>query len=179
MKKLLCVIDYQNDFVDGALGFAGASSLEEGIEKKVREYLDAGHYVLFTRDTHQQDYLNTREGKSLPVVHCIEGTVGHQLYGALHQYEKSEQPKVRVINKETFGAADIAFDVRQLCRGVPDEIELCGLVTDICVVSNAILLFNAFTKSKVSVLSNLCGSSNNEGAKAALLVLQGLGIFVE
>ncbi len=80
MKKLLVVIDYQNDFVNGALGFKKAEQLEEGIYNKVKEYLNAGDNVIFTYDTHTKEYLNTREGKNLPVSHCIINTKGHDLW---------------------------------------------------------------------------------------------------
>ena len=81
MKRLLMVVDYQNDFVDGALGFPGAEKLEKPIADKIAAYREAGDEVAFTFDTHRRDYLDTQEGKNLPVAHCVEGTPGHDLYG--------------------------------------------------------------------------------------------------
>ena len=86
MSKLLVVIDYQKDFVDGALGFEKAATLEQGIYQKVTKYLEEGYKVMFTYDTHYQEYLQTREGKNLPVPHCIKGTEGHELYGSLKDF---------------------------------------------------------------------------------------------
>lgn len=86
MSKLLVVIDYQNDFVDGTLGFKKAKILEQGIYDKVCKCLQKGDKVLFTYDTHYEDYLETREGKNLPVLHCIEDTNGHQLYGKINDF---------------------------------------------------------------------------------------------
>lgn len=176
MKKLLVVVDYQNDFVSGALGFAGAEKLEEGIVRQVQSTLAEAGYVLFTRDTHDENYLATREGQHLPVPHCVKGTAGHQLFGRLHRYETAPQPHTALLDKETFGSPTIAQAAKKLCGGAPDEIALCGLVTDICVISNAILLHTAFPKAGIAVLKNLCGSGNAAGAQKALDVMQGLGI---
>lgn len=178
MKKLLVVVDYQNDFVSGALGFAGAEDLESGIVAAIEETLSAGGYVLFTRDTHQNDYLNTREGRHLPVPHCIAGTPGHQLYGRLHQYEETPPAHTTFVDKPTFGSADIAAAAHQLCGGIPDTIELCGVVTDICVITNTLLLHTAFPTAQISVLEKLCGSGNKENEQSALALLAGMGIGI-
>ena len=87
MKKLLVVIDYQNDFVNGALGFKKAEELEAGIYDKVKKYLSEGYNVVFTYDTHTNEYLNTREGKNLPISHCVINTKGHELYGRLKEFK--------------------------------------------------------------------------------------------
>lgn len=179
MKKLLCVVDYQQDFVNGALGFAGAERLEPGILKAVEQRLEEGGWVVFTRDTHEEDYLATREGRYLPIPHCVNGSHGHQLYGRLHQYEALPlRPHTAIINKPVFGSLELISEVERLCGGPPDLIELCGLVTDICVIANAILLHTSFPKATIRVLEPLCGSGNSEGAAAALKVLAGLGIEI-
>lgn len=90
MKKLLVVIDYQNDFVDGTLGFEKAKTLERPIYDKITKYLQQGHKVIFTYDTHCEEYLKTREGKNLPVLHCIKDTNGHKLYGKIKDFSSSE-----------------------------------------------------------------------------------------
>lgn len=178
MKKLLVVVDYQKDFVDGALGFAGAEKLEPGILAAVEETLAAGGYVLFTRDTHQDDYMETREGGFLPVPHCIAGQTGHQLYGGLRRYEAEPQPRTAFVDKPTFGSANIVAAVRDLCGGAPDAIDVCGVVTDICVITNTLLLHTGFPQAQVRVLGALCGSGNRENAQKALDVLAGMGISV-
>lgn len=176
MKKLLVVVDYQNDFVSGALGFPGAETLAPGIEAAVAAALAEGGYVLFTRDTHPAAYETTREGRFLPVPHCIEGTPGHQLYGGLHRYEEDPPPHVAIVDKPGFGSPTLAARAEALCGGAPDDIRLCGLVTDICVISNAILLHTAFQNAQVTVLEDLVGSGNAENGEAALKVLRGMGM---
>lgn len=178
MKKLLVVVDYQNDFVNGALGFAGAEALEPGILSAIDATLHTNGYVLFTRDTHGPDYLETREGKHLPLPHCVEGTPGHALYGGLHRFETHSIPHTMLLNKPLFGCANIGIAAQQLCGGIPDEIEICGLVTDICVIANAVLLHSSFPLAEVRVLENLVGSENSTNARAALDVLRGMGVKV-
>lgn len=178
MKKLLVVVDYQNDFVDGALGFDGAEKLEPGIYAAVQATLAEGGSVLFTRDTHAQDYLDTREGKHLPIPHCVKGTQGHALYGRLHEYEATPHPHTFMLDKLTFGSPDIAQRAEELCGGAPDEIALCGLVTDICVLANAIVLHSFFPLARVQVLQDLCGSGNQQAADNALGLLRGMGVEV-
>ena len=97
MKKLLVVVDYQNDFVSGSLGFPKAAQLEEAIIKKIEDYRAAGDDVVFTLDTHGPDYLSTQEGKNLPVEHCIKGTDGWQLYGKVAALAKTAQPQTPVL----------------------------------------------------------------------------------
>ena len=176
MKQVLVVIDYQNDFVTGALANPAAQALEQGIAQKVQAALAAGGKVLFTRDTHEESYLSTREGRFLPVPHCVRGTQGWQLYGMLHAYEQNEpQAGVAFLDKPTFGAEGLAAAVKALCGGEPDVIEVCGVVTDICVISNCILLHSAFLNAQVRVLAGLCAAATQEGHQRALDVLAGMG----
>ncbi len=179
MKKLLVVVDYQKDFVDGALGFAGAERLEPGIVRAVERTMAEGGFVLFTRDTHPENYHATREGRFLPVAHCIAGSEGHQLYGGLHAYETGLRERVRVVDKPTFGCAGIGAAAAELCGGAPAVVELCGLVTDICVIANAILLHSALPEAEIRVLEGLVGSGNEASARAALAVMAGMGIEIE
>lgn len=178
MKKLLLVVDYQNDFVNGALGFDGAEKLEPGIFAAVENTLASGGYVLFTRDTHPKNYLETREGKFLPLPHCVEGTEGHQLFGRLHSFETSPRERTKIINKETFGSKDITDAVTALCGGEPDAIDVCGLVTDICVITNTLILHSHFLNTEIRVLGALIGSGDTEKAQKALDVLRGMGIEI-
>lgn len=176
MKKLLVVVDYQNDFVCGTLGFAGAESYEKPILAAIESTLAKGGYVLFTRDTHPEQYLQTREGHHLPVPHCIEGSEGHSLYGGLRRYEASPPARTALLDKPTFGSPDIGPKAHQLCGADPDEITLCGLVTDICVLANAILLHSWFPHSVIRVPQDLTGSGIVQNAAAALRLLRGMGI---
>ena len=165
MRELLVVIDYQNDFVTGALGNPAAAALEPGIAARVAAQLERGGRVLFTRDTHGTDYLNTREGRFLPVAHCIKGSQGWGLYGSLSQYETGVRDGVSIVDKPTFGCAALPAEAEALCGGAPDSIEICGVVTDICVVSNAVLLHSAFLNARVAVLKDLCAAATPEGQR--------------
>ena len=173
MRELLVVIDYQNDFVTGALGNPAAAALEPGIAARVAAQLERGGRVLFTRDTHGTDYLNTREGRFLPVAHCIKGSQGWGLYGSLSQYETGVRDGVSIVDKPTFGCAALPAEAEALCGGAPDSIEICGVVTDICVVSNAVLLHSAFLNARVAVLKDLCAAATPEGHARALALLAG------
>ena len=179
MNKLLVVVDYQQDFVSGALGFAGAQALEQPILRRVRKTLDEGGKVLFTRDTHDETYLSTREGRFLPVPHCIQGTPGWHLEGELAAYEGGGIPGVAFLNKPTFGAANIADVARDLCGGEPDEIELCGVVTSICVVSNAVLLHSSFLNAQITLLAGLSAAPDPADQAAAERLLRGMGYGIE
>lgn len=157
MSKLLVVIDYQKDFVDGALGFEKAVTLEQGIYQKVNQYLKEGNKVLFTYDTHYEEYLETREGKNLPVLHCIRGTEGHKLYGSLKDFATAEN--TLHYEKEGFGIApkDMLKLAEKLGEDVT-EIELVGVVTNICVISNLVMFQSQYRNADVIVDASLCAS---------------------
>ena len=175
MKRLLVVVDYQNDFVTGALGNPAAKALENGIVQKVKEYESNGGYFQITRDTHPEEYLKTREGQFLPVPHCIRGSDGWHLYGALHGYESGVHKNVMVVDKPTFGCAALPGQVLTLCGGAPDEIAVCGVVTDICVISNAILLHSHFLDASIGIFGSLCAAVTDENHQRALELLAGMG----
>ena len=177
-KDILIVIDYQVDFVSGALANPAAETLEAGIEARVREHRQADKPVIFTKDTHLEEYLNTREGKFLPVPHCVRGTEGWGLYGSLSDYEEHVQDGVMIVEKATFGSPALPAAVRLMCGGDPDRIELCGVVTDICVVSNAILLHSEFLNTEIAVNSSLCAAMTPEGHERALTLLAGMGYTI-
>jgi nicotinamidase/pyrazinamidase len=172
MKKLLIVVDYQNDFISGALGFPGAEKLASRIAEKISAYRRAGSDIVFTLDTHGDDYLDTNEGKNLPVRHCIKGTQGYRLHPSI---EALVQPGDRIIEKPSFGSQKL-FDY---LRGSDyDEIELCGLVTDICVVSNAILAKTALPEAVVTVDSSCVGTPDAKKQEAALSILESVQVRV-
>ena len=177
MKKLLVVVDYQNDFVDGSLGFEKAATLEKGIVTKIQQYLNEGHSVLFTYDTHHEDYLNTREGKKLSVLHCVEGTYGHELYGKLNQYKDAEN--TIHINKFSFGMS--SENIEELSKQIGnnvDEIEIVGVVTNMCVISNVVVLQSQYMNAEIIVDASLCASFDDELHEKALDVMSAMQVKV-
>ena len=174
MNRYLFVIDYQKDFVDGALGFPGAEKLDEGIAAKVRAY-GKGH-VLFTRDTHFENYLQTREGRNLPVVHCIQGTPGWECYGeTARALAEVEAP---AIDKLVFGMDVTDPATAAVLPQQADEIELVGLVSNICVVSNAVVLQSKYPEATITVDAACTASFDKELNDKVLDVLQGLQVKV-
>jgi nicotinamidase-related amidase len=159
MKKTLIVIDMQNDFIDGSLGTKEAVAIVENVKKKIAEYSQAGDEIIFTRDTHQKNYLETNEGKHLPVEHCIEGTQGWQIAEGL------EVPGAIYINKPSFGYMDWR-------KYNLEEVELVGLCTDICVVSNALIIKATYPEINVSVDSDCCAGVTPESHQAALTTMK-------
>ena len=157
--KVLCVIDMQNDFIDGSLGTKEAVSIVDNVEKKIREYLDNGDTVIFTRDTHEEDYLDTQEGKMLPVRHCIRGTEGWEISDRL-TVEGTE-----IIDKPSFGSYELADKVAAL---EPESVEIIGLCTDICVVSNALLMKARIPETPIYVDSSCCAGVTPDTHSKAL-----------
>ena len=168
MKKILIVIDMQNDFITGSLANPDAQAIIPGIEKKIQEYKKANQEIIFTRDSHKTDYFNTAEGKALPIMHCIEGTWGWLVVDQLNH------PEYKHINKRTFGYRDWLYEFND----VIDTIELVGTCTDICVISNAILLKTQFPNTKVIVDASCCAGLTPEKHKAALEVMKSCQIEV-
>ena len=145
MKKLLLVVDYQKDFVDGALGFPGAELLDGPIARKVEAYHAAGDDVAFTLDTHGESYLQTQEGRRLPVVHCRKYTPGWALYG---ETGKARQEKDKLIEKPAFPSLELG---NWLEEKEYDQIELVGLVSYMCVLSNAIIAKAALPEAEILI----------------------------
>lgn len=170
MKKLLIVVDYQNDFVSGTLGFSRADTLEKGILEKIREY--ENDEVVYTLDTHSDDYLKTQEGRKLPVEHCIKGTQGFELYGELGAALRGR----RAFEKPTFGSGALYEYLKGKDYSV---IELCGLVSNICVISNAVLAKTACPEAEIVINSKLTASFDEELNGAALAVMRGLQMRVD
>ena len=174
MNHYLFVIDYQNDFVNGALGFPGAEKLDAKIADKIRAY-GKGH-VLFTRDTHFDNYLNTREGKNLPVVHCVKGTHGWQVYG---QTAKAlEEVGAAAIDKLVFGMDVTDPATAAVLPERADEIELVGLVSNICVVSNAVVLQSKYPEANIIVDAGCTDSFDKVLHEKVLDVLEGFQVNV-
>ena len=171
--KLLVVVDYQKDFVDGALGFETAELLDQVIANKIDEYLKAGQDVIFTKDTHYTNYLTTREGKHLPIEHCIIDSDGHNLYGKVAGYEKQAK---KVFNKTSFGSIDLAKFIS--CSDYK-EVEFCGLVSNICVLSNIIMTQTYNEKVEIIVDLNATKGLSEEVNSSFKTYLQNLTVNVK
>ena len=172
-EKLLVVVDYQKDFVDGALGFETAEQLDKVIANKIDEYLKAGQDVIFTKDTHYTNYLSTREGKHLPIEHCIIDSEGHNLYGEVANYESYAK---RVFNKTSFGSIDLAH---YISRSDYKEVEFCGLVSNICVLSNIIMTQTYNEKVEITVDLNATKGLSEEVNSTFKTYLQNLTVNVK
>lgn len=159
MKKTLIVVDMQKDFIDGSLGTKEAVAIIDNVKNKIAAYAAADAEIIFTRDTHQEDYLETNEGKHLPVKHCIEGTEGWKIWEGL------EVPGAIYIDKPSFGYLNWAdYDLQ--------EVELVGLCTDICVVSNALIIKANYPEIKVTVDASCCAGVTPESHAAALTTMK-------
>ena len=165
MQDILVVVDMQNDFIDGALGTKEAVTIVPKVEEKIRNFKGT---VLFTRDTHETWYLDTQEGKKLPVPHCIRDTEGWQIRRELDDLRKTEP-----INKETFGSTDLAADL--VVMNIDDEIgsiTFVGLCKDICVISNALLAKAALPEVPITVDASCCAGVTPESHENALKAME-------
>ncbi len=173
MNKILIVVDYQNDFVTGSLGFSRAEAIEDAIYHKIGEYLKEGQDVAFTLDTHySQNYEKSQEGKKLPIMHCDYESSGWELYGKIAQMKNDQ---TMTFSKYTFGSIDLA----EYLKGREyDQVELVGVVTDICVISNAILVKAALPEAEI-IIDALCVASHNpEMEKKAFDIMENLQMTV-
>ncbi len=159
MKKTLIVIDMQNDFITGSLGTKEAQAIVGRVKQKIAVYAARGDQIIFTRDTHGEDYLQTNEGRNLPIVHCIRGTHGWQIADGL------TVSNCIYIDKPHFGWTH--WDEMEF-----EEIELVGLCTDICVVSNALLLKAFFPEIPITVDASCCAGVTPESHEAALTTME-------
>lgn len=166
MKKFLIVVDMQKDFIDGALGSAEAQGIIPAAVKKIEDFDGT---IIATLDTHFENYLETAEGKKLPVAHCIKGTDGWALDP--HIVHAIEGRDHYIIEKNTFGSKELPFLIEKLAAGDEVNIELIGLCTDICVISNALLLKAFFAESSVTVDPACCAGVTPALHDAAMAVL--------
>ena len=167
-QNYLVVVDVQNDFVTGALGTSSARAIVPGIVARARDFAGT---VLLTRDTHYADYLSTREGKLLPVVHCVEGSDGWQFVPELEALRSERDFKV--FEKETFGSAALARELGEAAaKGEVASVEFVGLCTDICVVSNALLARSFAPQARVIVNASLCAGTSPRLHEAALATMK-------
>ena len=155
MKKTLIVVDMQNDFIDMALGTKEAVAIVPKVKEKIQHCRLAGYEILYTRDTHEENYLETAEGRKLPVKHCIRGTKGWQIADDLYV------DGCKIIDKPNFGWPGWGQEDLQ-------DVEIIGLCTDICVVSNALIIKALFPEAQVKVDSSCCAGVTVESHNAAL-----------
>ena len=175
MKKVLIVVDMQKDFVDGALGTKEAVEIVDDVVKEMKKDYDK---VYLTRDTHQSDYLNTQEGKNLPVEHCIENTDGWQLDKKIEKAVKHLKDYT-IINKPSFGSEKLVEEVKAYdAANKIESITLVGLCTDICVVSNALLLKAALPETPMMVIEKCCAGVTPDSHKAALTTMRACQVKV-
>lgn len=172
MKKILVVVDYQRDFVNGSLGFNKAVELEKTIGQKIQLYKHNGDEVVFTLDTHMDNYLETQEGKKLPISHCIKNTEGWKLYG---EVAKLCDNTTKSFEKVTFGSLELAA---YLEKNRYDYVELIGVVSNICVISNAVLAKAALPEAEIIVDSSCTASFDDSLNEKALDVMEGMQIRV-
>jgi len=172
VKKCLIVVDYQNDFVSGTLGFPEAVELERHIMQKIQQYRDGGGEVIFTFDTHGADYMDTQEGSNLPIAHCLKDTEGHELYG---QISSAVMESDRRFYKNTFGSDELYTHLK---TEQYESIELAGLVCNICVIVNAVLAKTAQPETPIVVDARCTASNDSRLNQAALDVMASLQIQI-
>ena len=173
---VLIVVDMQNDFVSGALGTQEAVDIVPRVAARVADGADRGETILFTRDTHEENYLETREGRALPVPHCIRGTEGWEIVPQLREYAARFAP----VDKPTFCSTALAQMLSAINQGTPvEKITLVGLCTDICVISNALLLKAFLPETDIIVDASCCAGVTPESHKNALAAMKACQITVE
>lgn len=167
--KFLIVVDMQNDFISGGLGSDMAKKIVPLVVEKVKNF---NGKIIFTRDTHFENYMQTQEGRKLPVPHCIKDTEGWQICDELAPYVDV------VIDKLTFGSTELPRVISGFGEPI-EEIELCGLCTDICVISNAVILKANFTEAKIKVCANACAGVTEISHKNALEAMKMVQIEID
>lgn len=172
-RKILLVIDMQNDFTDGSLGTKQAQAIVPDVVKKIGGYPPENVYA--TQDTHPENYLETQEGQNLPVKHCIRGTKGWELCPQIVNLIRKDH----IYEKPTFGSVRLAQDLRDMAGHEDLEIELVGLCTDICVVSNALMIKAFLPETKISVDPSCCAGVTPQKHEAALETMRSCQIQIE
>ena len=172
MSNVLIVIDMQNDFVTGSLGNKDAQMIVPNVKAKIKEYADRGDRIIFTRDTHGENYLDTQEGRKLPITHCIRGSEGWEIIPQLQPFAGDS----RIFDKPAFGSVELAEYIRD---GGYEAVEMIGVCTDICVVSNALLVKAYVPELPVSVDASCCAGVTLESHHAALCTMRMCQILVK
>ncbi len=169
MKKILLVVDFQKDFVDGTLGFEKAVTLDAKIAQRLKKAKENGEIILFTMDTHQPNYLETQEGKNLPIEHCIEESDGWKLYGETGKVVENPY----YIKKPTFAGLGL-IEVLKPYTNEETQIEICGVVTNMCVISNAVICKGVLPEALITINSELCASFDDNLHDEAINVMRSM-----
>lgn len=172
MRKLLVVVDMQNDFIDAALGTPEAVAIVDAVKEKISSYPTED--VIATMDTHDENYMASQEGQNLPVMHCIKGTDGWKIRPDIAELLEG----AKIYEKPTFGSTALAADLKALSETEEIELELIGLCTDICVVSNALLLKATMPEVRISVDATCCAGVTPQKHLAALETMRSCQIYV-
>lgn len=173
MKNVLVVIDMQKDFITDALRNEDAIKIVPYVKKKIDEAKENGDTIIYTRDTHGEDYMETVEGKNLPVKHCIKGSDGWQIIPELNSKENATM----IIDKETFGSRDLAEYFKENADDI-DEVEFIGVCTDICVISNVLLTKAMIPNKKIIVDAKGCAGVTKESHDTALAAMKACHIKI-
>ena len=168
MKKLLIVVDMQNDFIDAALGTKEAVAIVDAVKEKIQSY--PAEDVIATMDTHDENYMQTQEGRNLPVMHCINGTHGWQLNAKIAA--ALDGKSITKVEKLTFGSTKLPLLIEKAAGDEDFDITLIGLCTDICVVSNALMLKAHFPEKDITVDADLCAGVTPDSHIAALATMK-------
>lgn len=178
--KIFMLVDYQNDFVSGSLGFPQAIELDSRIAQRIRQARLNRETIICTMDTHGDDYLQTQEGKKLPVPHCLYPSDGWQVFGESHkELEKSSAlVPVHYVKKTTFGSGDLIRLLKDVAGNEPCEIEIGGVVTNMCVISNAVIAKAALPEANIVINSGLCASFDKHLHEAALAVMSSMQMTI-
>lgn len=171
MKKLLVVVDYQNDFVNGTLGFKGAERLESKLIDRIKLAEKNGEEIIFTKDIHSKSYLNSEEGKNLPVLHCIKGSKGSKFFGKLEKISKG----YKVFEKGAFGSIELGNYIKTKKYS---EITIVGLVSYICVLANAIICKSALPSAHIVVEKDLTDASDKKAQKIGFEALKNVHVEI-
>jgi nicotinamidase-related amidase len=172
MRKILVVVDMQNDFIDAALGTPEAVAIVDAVKEKIGSY--SAEDVIATMDTHGENYMESQEGQNLPVMHCIKGTDGWKIRPDIAELLEG----AKIYEKPTFGSTALAADLKALSENEEIELELIGLCTDICVVSNALLLKASMPEVKISVDASCCAGVTPQKHLAALETMRSCQVNV-
>lgn len=178
MNKIYVIIDMQNDFIYGRLGTEESPIAFRNLAKRLKT-IPINSYVFFTQDTHFDDYLNTHKGVNLPIAHCVHATWGWQVpYELLYSLAHCNPDNIKFRTKSTFGSEELLNDIERLQLRQIDEIEICGLCTDMCVITNALLIKTRFPDILVSVNAKCCAGSTPELHQSALDVMKACHIKI-
>lgn len=173
MSQYLVIVDMQKDFVDGALGTKEAVEIVPAVKARIQKALENGEKIIFTRDTHKENYLETQEGKNLPVKHCIKGTEGWEI---IHELRGYEERAVKIFDKPTFGSRKLGKYLKK--TEDVDKVTVIGLCTDICVISNALVLKAFLPEVPIVVEKDCCAGVTPESHENALAAMRSCQIQI-